>query len=75
LRAVYDYDLDLPSGSGPSGTSHDGTSDSFALLARLIIEPGNHIACPISKRGQIIFFAREESLCSRILKRQKTGGL
>jgi hypothetical protein len=41
LRVIYNYDTNLPSGSGPFGTADDGTFDSYAPLSSMVIELGN----------------------------------
>ncbi|GAA3679590.1 hypothetical protein GCM10023081_17210 [Arthrobacter ginkgonis] len=41
VRVLFRYDLDLPTGSGPSGSSQDGTFDSYEPLSRFILEVGN----------------------------------
>lgn len=40
LRITYMYDLDLPPGSGPFGSSEDGTYDSYAPFPRMTVEVG-----------------------------------
>ena len=41
VRVIFRYDLDLPPGSGPFGSSEDGTVGSYAPLSRFILEVGN----------------------------------
>jgi len=41
VRVLFRYDLDLTPGSGPSGSSQGGASNSYAPLSRFILEVGN----------------------------------